>query len=54
MDGFSLAYRPDRNRIGVSVLISVKKNILSKLLTKLNFPSDVEVLFAELNFRKSK
>ena len=54
MDDFSLAYRLDRNLIGVSVFISVKENIPSKLLTKLNFPSGVEGLFAELNFRKSK
>ena len=32
----------------------VKENIPSKLLTKHNFPSDVQGLFIELNFTKSK
>ena len=54
MDGFSLPYRLDRNRNGGGVMIFVKEFIPSKLLTKHNFPSDVEGLFVELNFRKSK
>ena len=52
MDGFSLPYRLDRNRNGGGVVIFVKEDIPSKLLTKHNFPSDVEGLFVELNFRK--
>ena len=54
MDGFSLSYRLDRNRNGEGVMIFARKDIPSKFLTKHNFPSDVEVLFVELNFRKSK
>ena len=54
MDGFSLPYRLDRNRNGRSVMIFVKEDIPSKLLTKQNFPSDVEGLLVELNFRKLK
>ena len=54
MDGFSLPYRLDRNRDGGGVMIFVKEDIPSKPLTKHNFPSDVEGLFVELNFRKSK
>ena len=54
MDGFSLPYRLDRNGNGWGVMIFVKEDIPSKLLTKHNFPSDVEGLFVELNFRKSK
>ena len=54
MNGFPLPYRLDRNRNGGGVMIFVRKDILSKLLTKLNFLSDVEGLFVELNFRKSK
>ena len=54
MDGFSLPYRLDRNRNGGGVMIFVREDIPSKLLTKHNFPSDVEGLFVELNFRKSK
>ena len=54
MDGFSLPYRLDRNCNGGGVMIFVREDIPSKLLTKHNFPSDVEGLFVELNFRKSK
>ena len=43
-----------RNRNGVDVMIFVNEDITSKLLTKHNFPNDVEGLFVELNFRKSK
>ena len=54
MDGFSLPYRLDRNRNGGGVMIFIKEDIPSKLLTKHNFPSDVEGLLVELNFKKSK
>ena len=54
MNGFSLPYRLDRNCHGGGVMIFVRKDIPSKLLTKHNFASDVEGLFVELNFRKSK
>ena len=54
MDGFSLPYRLDRNRNGGGVMIFVTEDIPSKLLTKHNFPNDVEGLFVELNFRQSK
>ena len=39
MDGFSLPYRLDRNRNGGGVIIFVKEDIPSKLLTNHNFPS---------------
>ena len=51
---FSLPYRIDRNRNGGGVMIFVKEDIPSKLLTKHNFPTDVEGFLIELNFRKSK
>ena len=54
MDGFSLPYGLDRNRNGGGAMIFVREDIPSKLLTKHNFPSDVEGLFVGLNFRKSK
>ena len=38
MDDFSLVYRLDRNRNGRGVMIFVKEDILSKLLSKYNFP----------------
>ena len=43
--GFSLPY---------GMWIFVKKDIPSKLYTKRDFQSDIEGLFVELNFRKSK
>ena len=50
-----LSYRPDRNlNCGGGVMIFVKEDIPSKLLTKHNFQSDAEGLFVWLNFRKSK
>ena len=54
INGFSLPYRLNGNRNGVGVMIFVKEDIPSKLLTKHDFPNDIEGLFAELNFRKSK
>ena len=42
IDDFSLPYRLDRNRNSGGVMIFVKQDIPSKLLTKHNFPSDVE------------
>ena len=38
MDDFSLVYRLNRNRNGRGVMIFVKEDILSKLLSKYNFP----------------
>ena len=54
IDGFSLTYRQDRNRNSGGVTVFVREDIPSKFLTKHNFTSDVEGLFVELNFRKSK
>ena len=51
---FLCQYRLHRNRNGGGVIIFVKEDIPSKFLTKHNFSSDVEGLFVELNFRKSK
>ena len=39
MDDFSLAYRLDRNRNGRGVMIFVKEDIPTKLLSKYNFPN---------------
>ena len=52
--GYSEPYRLDRNRDGGGVLIYVREDIPSKLLTKHNFTKDVEGLFIEINLRKSK
>ena len=48
IDGYSMPYRLDRNRIGGGVIIYVKEHILRA------FPNDIEGIFVEINFRKSK
>ena len=54
IDGFSKPIRLDRNRNGGGILIFVRNDFPSKLLTKHHFPDDIEGLFIELNFRKTK
>ena len=47
-------FRKDRNKFGGGILIYVREDIPCKLLNIHNFPDDIEGLFVELNFRKSK
>ena len=54
LEGYSEPYRLDRNRYGGGVLIYVREDIPSKLLSKHNFTKNVEGLFIEINLRKSK
>ena len=54
LNGFSKPYRLDRNRHGGGVLIYVSENIPNKELNEYSLPKDIEGLFVELNFRKSK
>ena len=54
IEGFSPPYRLDRNRNGGGIMIFVREDIPSKLLTKHVFPDDIEGLFVEINFRKTK
>ena len=54
IDGFSIPYRLDRNRNGGGVTVYVREDIPSKLLSKHSFKEDIEGLFVEINFRKSK
>ena len=42
------------NQRGGDILIYVRSDIPSKLLTKHNFPNDIEGLFTEKSFRKNK
>ena len=53
-DGFSMPYRQDRNRNGGAITIYICDDIPSKFLTKHVFPDNIESLFVELIFRKSK
>ena len=54
VDGFSKTYHLDRNRNRGGVIIYVREDIPSKILIKHVLPTDIEVLFIELNFRKCK
>ena len=54
IDGFSIPYRLDRNRNGGGLMIYVRDDIPSKMLTKHNLPEDIETAFTELNFRRCK
>ena len=54
IEGYSEPYRLDRNREGGGVLVYVREDIPSKLLTKFNFTEYVEGLFIEVNLRKTK
>ena len=54
IDEFLKPLRLDRNRGGGGILTFVRNDILSKLLTKHNISDDIEGLFIELNFRKTK
>ena len=49
-----MPYRLDRNRNGGGVMIFIRDDIPSRVLTKHVFPDDIEGLFIELNFRKAK
>ena len=54
IDGFSIPYRLDRDRNGGGLMIYVRNDIPSKMLTKHNLSEDIEATFIELNFRKCK
>ena len=54
IDGFSSPFWLDWNRKGGSILIYVRSDIPSNLLTKHTFLNDIKGLFAVINFRKSK
>ena len=51
---FSVSCRLGRNRNGDGIMIFIRDDIPSRLLTKHVFPDDIEGLFLELNFRKFK
>ena len=54
LDGYSMPYRLGRNRNGGVVILYVREDIPSKVLRKHLFPNDIEEIFVEINFRKSK
>ena len=54
INGFCRPYRQDRNRNGGGVLIYVREDIPSKELKPKNLAADIEGIYVELNFRKTK
>ena len=52
--GFSKPFLLDWNRKGSGVMIYVREDIPSKLLTKHVLPSDTKCIFLELYFTKCK
>ena len=52
--GFSVPYILDRNRNGGGIMIFIRDDIPSRVLTKHVFPDDIEGVFIEPNFRKAK
>ena len=47
IEGYSTPYRIDRNHRGGGVIIYVREDIPSKLLTSYVFPTDIEAIFLE-------
>ena len=54
IDGFRKPFRLDRNSDGGGILIYVRSDILSQQVNKHTFPNEIEGIFIEINFRKSK
>ena len=54
IEGYAMPYRLDRCRQGGGVLIYVRDDISSRNLMKHTSYHDIETLFIELNFKKSK
>ena len=54
INDFSTPYRLDRNRNGGGIIIYLRKDVTSKMLTKQKFPDNIKALFIEINFRKWK
>ena len=54
IEGFGKPLRLDRNANRGGLLIYVRANIPCKQLEKHDFPDNIEGIFVEVNFRKSK
>ena len=54
IDGFKKPYRLDRNAFGGGILIYVRQDIPSKQLKRHKFADNIEGIFVEINFYKSK
>ena len=54
IEGFSTPYGLDRDRNGGGILIYIREDIPSRLLTSHDFPYDIEGLFVGINLCKTK
>ena len=54
MSSFCKRYRLDRCSNGWGLLLYIREDVLSRLLTEYKPPENVECLFVEINFRKKK
>ena len=54
MHGYSKPFRMNRDKHGGGILVYIREDIPCKILENHNLPVDIEGLFVELNFRKSK
>ena len=50
-DGYSIPYKSDRNRNGEALMIYVRDDIPSKMLTKYSLLEDIEAAFIDLNLK---
>ena len=50
---FSMPCRLDKNWFGGGVMVYIQEDIPSKQLAKYKFPDDTEVIFIEINLRKT-
>ena len=54
IDGYCKPFRLDRNAFGGGILIYVRSDIPCKQVNKHEFSENIEGIFVEINFRKSK
>ena len=52
--GFSIPYRRDRDKKGGGILLYVREDILSNLVSFKNDDTNIEHFFTEINLRKEK
>ena len=54
LEGYKKPYRLDKSSRSGGLLVYVKNDIPSKLLTKFEIPKDIQIVPVELNLRKQK
>ena len=54
IEGFSYPYRLDRTKEGEGIMLLIREDIPSKILTKHSLPVDIEAIMVEINLRKTK